>query len=283
MTIDLTPAQQQVLAETAAVETTDEFGQLRAAAETEMNRVVREVLAPNQAIDTTRIELRDLYLSVDMYSDKLAARKYGPERRALFRDAIRLLETAFLWFGEGQRTGVYRPRTVEEVVQASRPWRARIAAIADHAFVFQPEIAALFADVNTSGTIAEEKSDLATMNALVTQHAKRLSDFGLTNDLIAQGKALLDATDQREMAGIVGVRNSDDAMLLRNRLLTYAVTLAAEARVAGINACFDDEVARARFARASFQNALRRLRGGRRAKELEPSAPLPAAPSPDGD
>ncbi|MFW5741049.1 MAG: hypothetical protein ACOC1F_11860, partial [Myxococcota bacterium] len=48
------------------------------------------------------------------------------------------------------------------------------------------------------------------------------------------------------------------------RLLTYAVMLGNEARAAGFNACFDDDKARKRFEKASFRNALRRLRGGRR-------------------
>ena len=248
-----------------------------------MNRVVREVMGPNQALGATKIELRDLYLAVDSYADRLVASNYGPERRAFFRDAIRLVDTSCLWFGEGQRTGVYKARTVEQVVQASRPWRSRVAAIAAHAFVFQPEIADQFADVNTSGTIVEENSDLMTMNALVAQHGDRLKEYGLTDSLIAQGKTLLDEADERELAGIVGVRNQEDGILLRNRVLTYAIALGAEARAAGINACFDDEVARKRFEKASFRQALRRLRGGRRVKGQEPGWTLPTDPTPGGD
>jgi hypothetical protein len=41
---------------------------------------------------------------------------------------------------------------------------------------------------------------------------------------------------QSAIAGIVGLRNQAEATLLRNRILTYAVSLGREARAAGVNA-----------------------------------------------
>ncbi|MFW5740177.1 MAG: hypothetical protein ACOC1F_07410, partial [Myxococcota bacterium] len=187
---------------------------------------------------------------------------------------------AALWFGEGKRQGIYRPRTVEEVVQASRPWRARIAAIAGHAFVFEPDLAVLFEDVNSTGTIDEEKGDLRGMNALVRQHEDRLTEYGLTPELITEGETLLEEAEERDMAGILGVRDQADALVLRDQLLTYAVALGREARAAGINACFHDDQARKRFEKASFRNALRRLRGRRR-RAAEDKGEGGSAPSTD--
>lgn len=151
-------------------------------------------------------------------------------------------------------------RKVEDVVGASRPWRARIKAIGEHAFAFDPEIAEMFADVNTSGTLQEEVDDLGALNALVEQHRDALEEVGLTESLVQQGKTLLEEANGRDIAGIVGLRNQAEATLLRNRILTYAVALGREARAAGVNACFDDEQARRRFESASFRDALRRLR-----------------------
>ena len=271
MTIKLTAEQQLVLKETSAVSTPEEFNHLITSAEPKMCMVIREVMEPNQAVDTTRIELRDLYLAVVEYKTRLATKGYGSQHREAFRDSIRLLETAVVWFGEGHRKGLYKPRTVKDVVEASRPWRAHIAAIAGHAFVFDPEIADQFADVNSTGTIEEEKADLEEMNALVQQHETKLREYGLTSELITKGRTLLEETEGRDLAGILGVRRQQDAITLRNRVVTYAVALGREARAAGINACFDDESVRRRFEKTSFRQALRRLRGGRRSNKVEPN------------
>lgn len=115
-----------------------------------MDRVVREVQEPSQPTATTLIELRDLSLSVTSYEAKLVAVNYGPARRACFRDAIRLVATADLWLGEGARTGAFRVRPVDEVLQASRPWRARLKAYAAQAFAFEADVADQFADVNST-------------------------------------------------------------------------------------------------------------------------------------
>jgi hypothetical protein len=267
MGIELSESQRKVLEETAPVHTPESFNLLRAEAESEMRRIVREVMEPSQATDTTLTELRDLYLTVVEHQTALVAKKYGPERRALFRDAIRLADTAQTWFGAGVRAGQYRPRTVAEVVAASRPWRAEVAAIAGHAFVFEPEVATQFADVNSTGTLDEERSDIVELNRLIALHDQRLREYGLTMALVERGKTLLEEADGRDLVGILGLRNHDEAITLRNRLVTYAVLLGREVRAAGVNACFHDEPARRRFEKASFRQALRRLRPSRRGKK----------------
>ncbi len=59
-----------------------------------MDRIVREVMEPSQPVSTTLTELRDLYLAVVQHEAHLASKAYGPERRALLRGAIQLLDTA---------------------------------------------------------------------------------------------------------------------------------------------------------------------------------------------
>jgi hypothetical protein len=78
---------------------------------------------------------------------------------------------------------------------------------------------------------------------------------------------------------VLGLRNQEEAVFLRNRIITYATLLGAEARAAGINGCFDDEDARRRFEAASFRNAIRRLRPRRRSGSAE-GAPVTTAPAP---
>jgi hypothetical protein len=282
MTLELSESQRLVLEETRRADTVAEFQTLLDGAKTEMGRVVHEVFEPAQALSTTLTEARDLYLSVREHRIPLAAVKYDGVRGALFRDAIRLLDTAAVWFGEGDRTGTYRVRTVAEVVEASRPWRARIAAIGGQAFVFEPALADAFADVNSSGTLDEERDDLVTLNALVEQHRARLEPLGLTAALVAQGLTLQREAEGRDLAGVLGLRSRDEALTLRNRLATYVVALAREARAAGINGCFDDAAARARFESASFRDALRRLRGRRRRKAADAEGDAPPAPPAGG-
>ncbi|KYF56400.1 hypothetical protein BE04_02210, partial [Sorangium cellulosum] len=202
--------------ETRAVATPAEFRTLLDTARPEMDRIVREVMEPSQPISTTLTELRDLYLSVVQYEAPLASKAYGPERRALLRAAIQLLDTANLWFGEGKRTGAYQVRPVDQVIKASRPWRARLKAFADQAFAFEPDVADQFADVNTSGTLTEETSDLAMLLRLAEQHQTRLSPVGLTEDFLREGNALLDEVSGRDLLGILGLRNREEAMVLRN-------------------------------------------------------------------
>src|SRR4051794_24704869 len=105
MPIELSPAQMNVLQETREAANPAQFQTLLDQARPEMDRIVREVMESGQAISTTITELRDLYLTVNAYEAPLAAVSYGPPRRALFRDSIRLVATADLWLGEGARTG----------------------------------------------------------------------------------------------------------------------------------------------------------------------------------
>lgn len=264
MGIELSQVQLAILKETKAVATPGEFHALLEQARPEMSRIVREVMEPSQPISTTLIELRDLYLTVVQHEALLAEKAYGPERRALFRGAIQLLETAHLWFGEGRRTGAYQVRSIEEVIKASRPWRARLKAFAAQAFVFEPDVAEQFADVNSSGKLDEEISDLATLLRLASQHQARLAPVGLTDDFLREGNVLLDEASGRDLLGILGLRNMAEALTLRNTVATYATLLGQEARAAGINACWDMPEAKRRFEAASFRNALRRLRPKRR-------------------
>jgi hypothetical protein len=279
MAIELSPAQLNVLQETREASDPAQFQTLLDQARPEMDRIVREVMESGQAISTTITELRDLYLTVNAYEPQLAAVNYGVARRTLFRDAIRLVTTADLWLGEGARAGAYRVRSVEEVVQASRPWRARLKAMGAQAFVFEPDIAQQFADVNSTGTLDEEKRDLKMLNDLVKQHEARLAAVGMKPAIVSEGRALLDETSGRDLLGVLGLRNQEEAIFLRNRIVTYATLLAAEARAAGINGCFDDADARRRFEAASFRSALRRLRPKRRAAVTEETEAPDAGPT----
>ncbi|AUX22143.1 hypothetical protein SOCEGT47_026440 [Sorangium cellulosum] len=284
MGIELSQEQLAILKETRAAAAPAEFQALLAEARPEMDRIIREVMEPSQPISTTLIELRDLYLTVAQYEAQLASKAYGPERRALLRGAIQLLDTANLWFGEGKRTGAYQVRAVEEVIKASRPWRARLKAFADQAFVFEPDAAEQFADVNSSGTLDEEVSDLGMLLRLARQHQARLAPVGLTDDFLREGGVLLDEASGRDLLGILGLRSREEAMALRNTVVTYATLLGHEARAAGVNACWDIPEAKRRFSAASFRNALRRLRPKRRGSTAAPApeapAPATAAPAP---
>jgi hypothetical protein len=277
MPIELSPEQLSVLHETREAADPAEFQALLDHAKPEMDRIVREVMEPAQAISTTITELRDLYLSVDTHQAQLSAVTYGAPRRALLRDSIRLVATADLWLSEGARAGAYRVRSVEEVVQASRPWRARLKAYGAQAFIFEPEVADQFADVNSTGTLDEEKQDLRALNELVKQHADRLAAVGMKPAFQREGKALLDETSGRDLLGVLGLRNQEEAIFLRNRIVTYATLLGGEARAAGINGCFDDVDARRRFEAASFRSVLRRLRPRRQRGATRDEATTPDA------
>ncbi|WP_438036812.1 hypothetical protein [Sorangium sp. So ce204] len=166
------------------------------------------------------------------------------------------------------------------MIKASRPWRARLKAFADQAFAFEPDVAEQFADVNTSGTLTEETSDLAMLLRLAKQHQARLSPVGLTEDFLREGSALLDEVSGRDLLGILGLRNREEAMVLRNSIVTYATLLGNEARAAGVNACWDIPEAKRRFSAISFRDALRRLRPKRRGSAAAPDEPAPVETKP---
>lgn len=270
MPIELSKEQHEVLKQTGRVETPAELQTLLAQAKPRMDQIVRETLEPAQPVATTLTELRDLALTVHQYAGPLVTKGYGSDKRAAFFDAIRMLDTAQAWFGEGIRTGAFRTRSVEEVVAASRPWRARIKAFGEHAYAFEPEIAELFADTNTSGTLPEEVEDLGRLNYAVEQHRPKLEEVGLTEKHVQEGKALYEEASGRDITGIMGLRNQAEATLLRNRILTFVILLGREARAAGVNACWEDLEARRRFETASFRDALRRLRP-RRGRGADPA------------
>jgi hypothetical protein len=244
--------------ETSPTQHPAEFQSILRVATPEMDRIVREVFEPNQPVGITLAELRDLFAATGTHRGALSARQYNSTRRNALRDAIRLLDTAQCWFAE-EKAPSPRPRSVEEVVQASRPWRARLKSIGEHAFVFEPEIATQFADINTTGTLEEEQLDLEALSALTRQHKERLMQYGLTEEMVARGQQLLLEANGRDLFGILGLRNREDALYLRNRLLTYATLLGKEARAAGINTFHEDEDRRKRFEQNSLAQALRKL------------------------
>lgn len=256
----LNEKQKDILAKTEPVETPAEFQALRDSAKARMDEVVKETQEPNQAVSTTLTELRDLLITAHDYAADLAKVNHGADKMEAYRQAIVLLATGQKWFGDGWREGLFRVRPVAEIVSASKPWRNRISLIGGQAFVFDDALADQFADVNSTGTIDEEIDDLAKLNDLVEQHKTKLMACGLTDKLIQEGKALYTEATNREITGVIGLRNANEATLLRNRLLTFATLLGKEVRAAGLNACHDNPTGTTRFSAASFRNAIRAMR-----------------------
>ncbi|MFO0588122.1 MAG: hypothetical protein U0441_11310 [Polyangiaceae bacterium] len=274
MTTELSKQQREILVQTSPVDDPAAFQTLQAKVKARMDQIVKEVQEPNQPANDTLAELRDLAVALHEHEPKLDSVNYGAAKRTQFLDSIRLLSTAHHWFGEGIKQGAFRARPVGDVLAASRPWRARLKAYGGHAFVFDETLAEQFADVNSTNTLDEEVDDLLTLNKLVEQHDSALREVGMTEEFAQLGKTLLQEAQGRDMAAIIGVRNQKDAILLRNRILTFATLLGREARAAGLNACHDDEEARRRFERASFRQALRatRKRGTPKSDESAPAA-----------
>ncbi|MBI4817448.1 MAG: hypothetical protein HY791_14400 [Deltaproteobacteria bacterium] len=284
MVFELTDETRAMLEETKRVDTPAEFQALMSDATPEMDRVVTEVLAPSQPVSETLTELQDLYVAVRTYSTDLAAKNYGADRVERFKNAIRLGQTAVTWFAEGAKAGSFRNRTIEETVAASRQWRGRLSAIGGAAFWAQPSLAELFSDVNSSQTLDEEKADLEMLTGLVKKHRAALEPYGLTAEFVLEGEKLRDEASGRDVLAVLGLRSEAEARDLRNRVLTYAVWLGHEARMAGINACYEDAPKRRRFEAASFRNALRRLRSKRGSKaDPKDIAPPGATPIDTGD
>jgi hypothetical protein len=126
--------------------------------------------------------------------------------------------------------------------------------------------------------------DLDMLTALVKKHRAALEPYGLTADLILEGEQLRDEASGRDVFAVLGLRNEAEARDLRNRVLTYAVWLGHEARMAGINACYEDAAKRRRFEAASFRNALRRLRSKRGTKaDPKDTPPVGTTPIDTGD
>ncbi|AKT37188.1 hypothetical protein [Chondromyces crocatus] len=260
MAIELTAAQHAVLEETRAIDTPEAFAALLQHAQPELGALVDEVMGPDQPVDATLIALRQLYRLLSQHADALTAVNYGATARESFRDAIRLVDTAQLWFLEGTRARNHRPLTVKEVVAASRPFRARLRAYAAQAFAYEPATRAVLSSKNRSGTIDEELSALRRLVGAAREHQARLVAVGATEAWIEEGEALLTQAGQRNLLGIVGIRRQDEAHHLRDALLTYAVLRGRHARAAGVNACFDQPALRRSFEEVSLRECLRRTR-----------------------
>lgn len=277
MSIELTKEQQQVIKETQPIDDSSEFKTLHQASAAEIKQVLEETeltaQVPGQPVDTTITTLREILLLTHQYQDALAPR-YGAARRALFQNAVRLAVSAQRWFGEGISEGAFRPRSVEEIISASRPWRRRIKEIADDAFSLKPRLAKPFSDVNSTRTLEEEKTDLPTLNALLKKHQEVLKEHGLTEELIQRGVTLAEEAEGRDLLAVLGLRNRKESLTLRNDLLTYAVVRGREARAAAINILSDHKEAKQRFLDISLRNAIRPYQERSKADETK-EEPIP--------
>jgi hypothetical protein len=268
MAIQLNDAQKVILKELRICETTEEFQGLLAVARPEMERIFTEAelepQQPNQPIDTTLLELQELYILVCEHIERLKA-TYTQERKELFRDAIRLLETAHAWFQDNTRTGAYRARNIEQIIQASRPWREEVRLIGRAAFVFKPKVATLFDDVNSTNTIEEEKEDLKALLGYLKSKEYRpaLEKKGLTQTLIDQGEELSQEAEGRDLLAVLGIKSGQEALDLRNNLLSYATMLGQEARADAINTFSKEPTIRSNFEAKSFRNAIRKIKARR--------------------
>ena len=243
---------------------------------------VPEIMEPAQPVEVTKTELTDLVWLLGQHRDPLSSVGYEQEDLDTLADAIVALRTVEDLFSTGLDLGTWKVRTVEEVVQASRAWRSKLRDKAALAFFFQPEHLSIYQDHNESGTIPEEVSDLRVLVSAAKADATKLARVGFTAEDITHGEQLLAEADGRDVLAIVGIRSQEDARILRNRLLTLAVTLGRYGRAAARAAFWDRPDKAALFERASFRNALRRLRP-RQAKgeveEVEPVAELSVAPT----
>jgi hypothetical protein len=279
MSLLLTEEQTQALQETRIAEDQASFQALLKEAEPELVDIFEtnenEVKTNNEPIPEILIELRDLYFSAKQNQSQLAKNHCGPERIKLFRDAIRLLDTVFTWFGEGSRTGLYRPKTIEQIVEDSRSWRDEIRLISSHAFVRNKALKEQFADVNSTGTLDEESEDLKVLNSLIGAHQKKLTEFGLTEEQLKRGKELQEQAEGRDLLAVLGFRSLDDARYLRNKMVTYAIFMAQEIRIAGEKTFQRDPQKRKLFTLSSFRNTLRSIQAKRGAREEKPTESAP--------
>lgn len=266
---DLTEEQNKLLQETRATEEVGEFQSLRAGVEGELQKMLAstEAQEPARPVEATVTELRALYLL-------LCRLRPQSTERGLLRDAIRLLDTAQAWFGEGLRSGQYRPRTAREVIEASKPWRQKLRLMGRVAFAYRPDLIAQFSDVNSSQTLEEERRDLKALNTLVKEHEEILTkEANLTAQDISQGKTLLAELEQRDLLGTLGLKNQEEALLLRNRLLTFAVLYGRKAAAKGALEFLEVEEERARFEGFTFGGALRRTQERKKPEEKEDETP----------
>lgn len=263
MVLELTKEEEEVLERTHTFNKVEEFQAALERNAQEMSQIIIEVFAPNKPVRDTLKELRRLALLVWQYRQQLVRVRYDDERVALFFDAIRLLDTANTWFAEKIGTGAFSPKTIAEILGESIPWREELRAYANYAFVFDRQKALMFADVNTSKKLEEEEDDLLTLNGLIDQHREMLIKAGMPPEFELEGKRLYLQAKGHDLLGILGIESQNAALELRNKLLTYAILLSKEARAAGSLVFIKNDDVRSKFAAATFQRALRRLRSRR--------------------
>jgi hypothetical protein len=263
MSVELSPEQQAILNETKAIKDPAELKGLLATLTPEMNEVFveHEVLGPGQAFETTLADARSLYLLyVANLSSIQAVYPMAKEDRALFCTLIRVAEGIQKVYSEGLTIGSFRARTKEEVLEASRPWRARGKKWGRLAFSKKkPTLAKQFEDVNSTRTIKEEKEDLEALLKLNKDNEAALQAVGMTNSHIPEGEALLAEVEGRKLFEILGFQSQEDASLARNRTLTFLVLQAKQLKDAGELAFEKDPVKREPIEAISFSKALRRL------------------------
>jgi hypothetical protein len=165
------------------------------------------------------------------------------------------------------------------VIEASRPSRELLRLIGRVSFPYDPDLAAAFADVNTTRTLEEERQDLRDLLKLIEAH--RTSLVGLPPQLETELKALLEEAEGHGLLKALGLADQKEGGALRNLLLTYAVVLGRKAIDAGKLAFFSDPELRQRFQAFSLANALRNIQEPGRA-EAEKETPTEDA-KPEGD
>jgi hypothetical protein len=272
MSNELTPEQTTILQETEPLETISAFKKLQAAIEPECKRMfsTTEIQEPAKQVAVIVTELRALYLQVCLLLSSL-------KERGVLRDAIQLVATAQHWFGEGLRSGVYRPRPIREVIEASRPWRQKLKLMGRAAFTYNTVLVEQFSDVNSSFTLEEERKDLQVLLSLVKIHEQALTEeAGLTPQFTEEGKALLTEVEQRDLLGVMGLRTQEEALTLRNQLITFAVVFARKVAAKGALAVFDNETERKRFETFTFGGALRRIQERKKSEEKDDTTDEPA-------
>ncbi len=223
-----------------------------------------EVLVPAQSLADTLTELKDVILLVLRHAQALQRVGYDQAEQDQLVDAVVTAMTFNELFAGRMRGGGFRTLTVEQVVEASRPWRARLSKAAGQAFFFEPALKAVFENVNTSRTVEEEVSDLRTLLLAARENTQALQRVGYDPAQLHKGERLLADAEGRDNVAILGIRSQSDLKLKRDRHLTLAVNLGRYARAAGLNALQDDPTGTADFERVTFRNALRRLRGAGR-------------------
>ncbi|MEO1272077.1 MAG: hypothetical protein AAFX99_28620 [Myxococcota bacterium] len=272
MALELSAEEKAVLGELDAVESIEELQALRLRLEEVLKSRVSEVMEPAEGLQRIQTEIKDLYLLLYKHREALSAGGYPEQERLLLRDSFAAFQTIQGIFDKRRTMGEFKTRRVEEVVEASKPWREKLRRKAEFAFFFNASRRAAYADHNATGTLEEEIEDLRALTTAVEQDREELVRVGLTEEEIAHGQQLLTEALGRDVLAVVGIRNQAAAKLERDRLLTLTIILARYGRAAGTSAFTDAPEHLALFQRVSFRNALRRI------KRTRTSAPSPESP-----